>query len=67
PLHVTGIGKIIQKRIISRDLRLNHRKTALHTTRVLPIVGLDGRAIGSMLLSALVRAEGTLWNIRIIF
>jgi len=37
----------------------------LPTTKVLPIVGLDVGAIGSVLLSAQVQAEGTLLNIRI--
>jgi hypothetical protein len=39
----------------------------MQLTRVLPIVGLDVGAIGSISLSALVRADGTLLNIRINF
>lgn len=37
------------------------------TTGVLPIVGPDVGAIGSIALPALVRAKGTLFNIRINF
>jgi len=39
----------------------------LPPTRVLPIVGLDVGAIGSISLSALVPAEGILLNIRLNF